>query len=94
VIGLAVGGVFAFVSKGTYDHALSNECGNNPSACSAQGQQDGSTAHTQATVATVGLAAGGALLAAGAVLYFTAPRVSVAPSVGAGRAGVAVGVTW
>jgi hypothetical protein len=94
VVGVAVGSVFAFVSKSTYDNALKNECGNNANACSSQGQQDGSTAHNQATVATVGLAAGAALVAAGAVLYLTAPSVSVTPTVGVGRAGVTVGVTW
>jgi hypothetical protein len=97
VAGLVVGGVFALVSKSTYDHALHDECSNNPNTCSPQGAQDGRTAHTQATVSTVGFIAGGALLAAGAVLYFTSPRgtsVEVAPSVGTNGAGLAVRGLW
>jgi hypothetical protein len=81
--GLVVGTVWSLKSKSTYDDALSFECGGDPAGCSAQGIADGKTAHRQATVATVGFAAAGVLLAAGAALYFTGPkqtRVGLAPA--------------
>jgi hypothetical protein len=92
VVVVIISSVFGLVSKSTYDHALSSECGNNPNACSAQGAQDGQTAHGQATVSTAGFVAGLALLGGGAFLYFTAPedRLSVGPAVGSDGAGVQV----
>jgi hypothetical protein len=97
VVGLVLGGVFGLVSKGTYNNALQNECGGNPNACSTQGAQDGQTAHSQATISTVGFIAGGALLAGGAVLYFTSPKgsaVAVAPTVGTAGGGLNVTGGW
>ncbi len=97
VVGLVIGGVFGVVSKSTYNNAFQNECGSNPNACSQQGAQDGQTAHSQATTSTVGFTAGGALLAGGAVLYFTAPKggtVAVAPTMGAAGAGLSVVGAW
>jgi hypothetical protein len=95
VAGLALGGVFGLVSKSTYDNALSSQCANrDPTRCSPAGQDDGRTAHQQATVSTVGFIAGGALLAAGVVVYLAAPRVAVAPMVGSNGGGVAVGGAW
>ena len=95
VVGIGIGIAFGFVSKSTYDRALASECGNNPSTCSLQGQQDGATAHTQATVSTVSFIAGGALLAAGAVLFFTAPKgMTVTPTVGREGAGLSLRGVW
>ena len=97
VVGLVIGGVFGLVSKGTYNHAFQNECGGNPNGCSTQGAQDGQTAHSQATISTVGFIAGAALLGGGAVLYFTAPRgrsVAVAPTVGTAGGGLSVVGAW
>jgi hypothetical protein len=97
VVGLVVGGVFGLVSKSTYNNAFQNECGSNPNACSQQGAQDGQTAHSQATISTVGFIAGGVLLAGGAVLYFTAPKggsVGVAPTVGTTGGGLSVTGAW
>lgn len=97
VVGLVLGGVFGVLAKSTYDHAFHVECRGNPNTCSTQGAQDGQTAHDQATVSTVGLVAGGVLLAGGAILYFTAPRVGpieVAPAVGSNAAGVTLGGPW
>lgn len=97
VVGLVIGSVFGLISKSTYDHAFHSECGSNPSACSPQGAQDGQTAHGQATVSTVGFVAGGVLLAAGAIVYLTAPKVGtigVAPAVGSNAAGLMVGGPW
>jgi hypothetical protein len=97
VVGLAVGSIFGLVSKGTYDHALQSECGGNKSDCSMQGAQDGQTAHSQATVSTVGFVAGGLLAAGGAVLYFTAPKagaVGVGPMVGTAWGGMRIMGAW
>jgi hypothetical protein len=92
VIGLVVGSVFGLVSKSTYDTALTTQCGPprfaNATACTGAGVKDVSRANDQATGSTVGLVAGAALLGGGALLYFTAPRIAVAPTVGAGTAGV------
>lgn len=71
VAGAAVGTVFALSAKSTYDHALGTECGGDANRCSQQGIDDGKTAHRRATIATVGFVAAGALLAAGAALFFT-----------------------
>ena len=96
VVGLVVGSVLGLVSKSSYDHALQTECGNNPNGCSPQGMQDGQSAHGQAAASTVAFVAGGVLLGAGAVLYFTAPKssVSVGTTVGPERAGIVVTGAW
>ena len=95
--GIIVGAVFGVVSKSTYDNAVQSECGGDPTRCTAQGAQDGRTAHSQATVSTVAFAGGAALLAGGAALYFTSPSsgdVSVGPAVGSGGAGLALHGRW
>jgi hypothetical protein len=92
VAGLVVGGVFGILAKSTYDKATSlTECPMVPNGCAVDGFNDGKTAHSQATVSTVAFIAGGALLATGGVLVFTAPRgVTVSPTVGLQSAGVGV----
>jgi hypothetical protein len=97
VVGVVVGSVLGLVSKSSYDHALQTECGNNPNGgCSPQGVQDGNSAHGQAAASTVAFVAGGVLLGAGAVLYFTAPKasVSVGAAVGLERGGILVTGAW
>jgi hypothetical protein len=97
IAGVIVGAVFGVVAKSTYDNALQSECGGDPNHCSSQGAQDGRTAHSQATVSTAAFIGGGALLAGGATLYFTAPKsgdLSVAPTVGTGGAGLAFRGRW
>ena len=84
VAGIVVGGVFGLVAKSTYD---GEHC---PKYCAAVP----SDALAQATVSTVGFIAGGALLAGGAFLYFTAPSVAVGPTVGAGGAGLSIRGAW
>jgi hypothetical protein len=98
VVGLVVGSILGLVSKSSYDHALQTECGNDPNGCSPQGIRDGQSAHGQAAASTVTFVAGGALLAGGAVLYFTAPKTSGvvigAGSFGIGSTGMVVRGSW
>jgi len=92
-----VGGIFAWVAKSTYDHARQDECGGNPNHCTPQGTSDGQAAHGQATVATVATVGGLALLAGGAVLYFTAPKsgdVTVAATVANGGGALTLRGAW
>jgi hypothetical protein len=91
--GIAVGTIFGFLSKSTYNDARAH-CPAGPASCDDQGVAGGKTAHAQATVATIGFIAGSALVVAGAALYFTAPtgaRVVIAPTVGSG---VGVAGAW
>lgn len=97
VAGLAAGTVFWLLGSSAWSNAK-QACGGNPSACTDvnTATSDRNTATTDATVAMVSYIAGGALLAAGAVLFLTgAPRESapaasfvVAPSVGPRSAGL------
>jgi|HubBroStandDraft_6_1064221.scaffolds.fasta_scaffold158301_2 hypothetical protein len=100
--GVVVSSIFGIAAKNLYDHAVNTECG--PSVkfmsateCLPNGITDSNAAHNYATGSTVGFVVSGALLAAGATLYFMAPRgvsVTVAPTVGAGGAGLGVGGGW
>jgi serine/threonine-protein kinase len=97
VVGVVIGGVFGLISKSTYNNAFQNECGSKPSGCSTQGAQDGQSAFSQAIISTVGFVAGAALLAGGAVIYFTAPKgggVAVTPTVGTAGGGLSVVGAW
>ncbi len=94
VVGLVLGSVFAVVAKSTYGGAQGHGC---PNACTNAGYSQGQSAYAEATAATVGLIAGGALLVGGAILYFTAPkggRLSVGPAVSATGAGLRVAGSW
>jgi hypothetical protein len=96
-LSLVVGTVLGFVAKSTYDHALQSECHGDPAGCSWQGDQDGQSAHSLATGATVAFVAGAVLLGGGAALYFTAPKaptVSMGPALGAQGAGLRVRAAW
>jgi hypothetical protein len=93
---VAVGSVFGFLSKSTYNDAQSH-CPNGNNSCDPQGVQGGNTAYNQALISDVALIGGAVLLAGGAVLYFTAPsgsRVGVTPAVGAHSAGLTLGAAW
>jgi len=106
VAGIAVGSVFGWMAHSSWSSSQS-EC---PSAANCpqhtQAVSDHDSATTSATLATIAFAAGGAALAAGGVLWFTAPRsesgrsattssVRLAPGVGPGSASLVVtGVFW
>jgi hypothetical protein len=65
--------------------------------CSATAVQDDASAHTQATVSTVGFVAGAALLAGGIALYLTAPNgseVALAGNMVNGGGGLSVRTKW
>ncbi len=90
VAGLIVGGVFGIVAKSTYGSAT-DKCTSAPNDCTPGAITDRDKASSQAAVSTVAFIAGGALLATGAVLVFTAPKgVTVSPTVGLRSAGVGV----
>ena len=78
VAGLIVGGVAGIIAKSNND-AVSAQC--NGSVCNAQGMSSLGDAKNAATFSTVGFVAGGVMVAAGAVLFLTAP--SAHPSTGA-----------
>lgn len=83
--GLGVGAVFGLTSKSTYDRSQ-NECPTGDlakcPASSAQAQDDLSSARSQALASTIAFAAGGAFLAAGAILFFIAPKTASTVTVG------------
>ncbi len=87
VAGLAVGGIFGGLAMSDKNMQTSN-CSAGSCPNRGQAQADYDTASQNATVSTIGFIAGGALLAAGAVLFFTAHdaeapttgRVYLAPS--------------
>jgi hypothetical protein len=97
VVGIGIGSAFGLMAKSTYNHAIGECPGSNPKSCdSAPGVQDGATAHSQATISTVAFVAGGVALAAGFVVYLTAPKsgVSVGANLGPGTALLRMEASW
>lgn len=85
--GLGLVGVGLGTSWGLYAISSQNreksDCPSAGPGCNrAQANEDYTVAHEDATASTVAFVAGGALLAAGAILWLTAPSVHVAPAVG------------
>jgi hypothetical protein len=96
VAGIALGSVFGIVAKSTYNGAVAT-CRNGVlTDCTQPGVDQNKSAHDQATISTVAFIAGGALLGAGVLVFFTAPKaaVTVSPSVGLGTAGLDVRGAW
>ncbi len=113
VAAIAVGSVFGLLASGA-SKAGKDACGPGyPSNCTNpdgtatapknnRAEDKISTAKSDATVSTIAFIAGGALLAGGAVLYFTAPkaggkeaaRLRLAPAVGPGTAGAVLAGTF
>jgi hypothetical protein len=79
VVGLGVGGLFGVLASSSWKTAQ-RECPSH-AGCSTQAMSDRSRAVTDATLSTAGFIGGGVLLAAGLVLYITAPRTD-SPRVG------------
>jgi hypothetical protein len=101
VAGVAAGAITGLMAISSVS-SQKNDCHSSaPGDCvnHAQALQDHDSASTLSTVSTVAFIAGGALLATGAVLFFTAPRstegsqaarVEVIPSAAPGWAGLSV----
>jgi hypothetical protein len=90
VVGLGVGTVFALSAKSKKDDSLAN-CLAGPNLCSQAGVDKRNEALSAGDVATVAMGAGAILVAAGVVLFVTAPsgeksRAMLVPSVGPGSA--------
>jgi len=96
VAGLIVGAVTAGLSFSAWSSSK-NECGATSCTDRTKALSDHDSAATDATLADVGLIAGGVLVAGGVVLYLTAPKASsttgslrLIPRFGANGAGVAL----
>ncbi len=76
VVGLAVGTIFGLQAKAKEEDSKSHCWPDDATRCSPRGVAIIGQARTSATVANVGFALGGVLLAGGAVLYFAAPSSS------------------
>jgi hypothetical protein len=71
VVGLGLGTVFGLQATSKW-HDAKTHCANYPYECDAKGLDLHSSASSKAAVSTVAFIAGGAALAVGAVLWFTA----------------------
>jgi hypothetical protein len=92
VVGVGVGTVFGLSSKSKHDTAEEHCTG---TVCHDQeGLDAGEDAYTAGTISTVAMIVGGAGLAGGAVLWFTAKPDSSGPEVALGLSGVRVRGTW
>ena len=93
--GVGLVGVGLGTSWGLYAISSQNQEKKNCSAASCnngpQANVDYSSAKNNATASDVSFAAGAAFLAAGAVLWFTAPSVQIAPAVGSRSGGLVLG---
>jgi hypothetical protein len=102
VVGLGVGSAFGLLAMSKRDQSnkgLPNYCDQGTNFCSQTGLSLRKDAETLATGSTVGFVAGGVALAAGIVLYVTAPKgsaqaaqggVTVSPAPMAGGGGATV----
>jgi hypothetical protein len=93
IVGVGLGATFGIVAKTKFDQSNSSACDAASDRCTTPGFPMRKDAESAATVSDVSFAVGGALLAAGIVLYLTAPKPSpamgflVAPAPAAGGGG-------
>jgi hypothetical protein len=91
VAGLALGGIFGALSIGAHGSYEKN-CGSNigapPGQCNATGVTGESDAATKGTISTIAFVGGGVMVAAGAVLFLTAPAHASSPEIGMGPGSV------
>lgn len=87
VVGIGIGAFFGLQASSKWSDAK-DECGSYPKGCDAGAIDLGKSAKENATISNIGFIAGGALLATGAVLFFTAPtkKENVAFGFGPGSA--------
>ncbi len=69
-----------------YEKSCGSNIGAPPNACNQTGVNGESDAATKGTISTIGFIAGGALVAGGAVLFFTAPTGVASVQLGFGPA--------
>ncbi len=86
VVGLGLGAMFGAYAISSQSREKSDCASAAACASYAQGMEDFTVAQKDATGATVALAVGGALVATGVVVWFTAPRKDGAPPVTGARA--------
>jgi hypothetical protein len=94
VVGIGVGSAFGLSAMSKNDESNREGCdGNECTPAAAEIRKDAQSAGTASTVA---FAVGGALLAAGVVVFFTASSSESAPKVGlaVGPGSVAIGGIW
>jgi hypothetical protein len=75
VVGLVVGTVFGLQATSRWSDAK-RRCSNPPSGCDDEGVRLGEDAQSAATLSTIGFAVGAAGIAAGTILWLTAPSPS------------------
>jgi hypothetical protein len=95
IVGVGVGAAFGAMAFGEWKNAK-NECVDSCGAGS-QAQGDKNNASTSATISDIGIIAGGVLVGAAAVVWFTAPsgaQVQVAPTAGPQGAGLTLRGTF
>jgi hypothetical protein len=87
VVGIGIGAFFGLQASSKWSDAK-DACSNYPQGCDTRATDLGKNARENATISNVGFIAGGALLATGAVLFFTAPskKENVAFGFGPGTA--------
>jgi hypothetical protein len=99
--GIIVGSVFGIEAQSKNSEALKPENCRTSTLCSPNGLSLTNDAKNSATISTVAFIAGGAAVAAGAVIWLTAPRAPAStglravPVVGLGYGGLAIdGSLW
>jgi tetratricopeptide (TPR) repeat protein len=94
VAAVAFGSVAGVLASSKYSDAK-NACGPAYPICPAESSAFGlrDTALTWATASTIAFAAGGAAVAAGAIVFLTAPRASTTPAMGIGPAQQGAGLS-
>jgi hypothetical protein len=100
VVGVAVGSAFGLIAKSKNDQALEPANCRTSTQCSTSGLTLTDDARSAATVSTVAFIAGGAAIATGAVLWFTAPHggsgaaVRARPVLAGSSGGLVVDGAW
>jgi tetratricopeptide (TPR) repeat protein len=92
VVAAGLGAVFGLNAISTNDSAKSH-C-RNGNLCDPTGLDELDSARSKATLSTVFFVAGAAAIGAGAYLFFTAPKVEIAPAVSASSGGLQLRGAW
>jgi len=106
IAGIAAGSIFGAIALGKSSSAKTLCPASGPICASQQGVQDNNDANSAATISTVALAAGGAAVVTGAILFLAAPKratspggeraaaLRLTPTFGARGAGLELGGAW